>query len=225
MFRYDTIMKTKKMTHNGFTLIELIVTLAILGLILAISVPNYMTVRSKSELRADLVTVGMIEKSEGHYLTMNQRHSFDESAEQSASNFHDSLDNLASLIDPVEFYVLTNVHWAKEDNHWYIAYDMISPRGDENADEDEVLPDHPEWDPNQNHYNGGDRVIYQGRVFEARYWTSSVPGLFDSHWDEITDEWRSFNIYHGGDTVEYNGHTYIAKNDTPGSTVVWAFIE
>ncbi|BES63964.1 hypothetical protein SANA_04030 [Gottschalkiaceae bacterium SANA] len=43
----------KKRNKKGFTLIELIVVLAILGLILAIAVPNYMSVQAKATETAD----------------------------------------------------------------------------------------------------------------------------------------------------------------------------
>jgi len=42
-----------KINKKGFTLIELIVVLAILGLILAIAVPNYMSVQAKATENAD----------------------------------------------------------------------------------------------------------------------------------------------------------------------------
>jgi prepilin-type N-terminal cleavage/methylation domain-containing protein len=42
-----------KINKKGFTLIELIVVLAILGLILAIAVPNYMSVQAKATETAD----------------------------------------------------------------------------------------------------------------------------------------------------------------------------
>ncbi len=44
---------TKKNNRLGFTLIELIIVLAILGFILAIAVPNYMNVQAKATETAD----------------------------------------------------------------------------------------------------------------------------------------------------------------------------
>lgn len=46
-------MENIKINKKGFTLIELIVVLAILGLILAIAVPNYMSVQAKATENAD----------------------------------------------------------------------------------------------------------------------------------------------------------------------------
>lgn len=199
--------------QTGFTLIELIVVLAVLASSLAIAVPNYLGVQSASSLRADLSSVAMLEKAEAHYQILHQSHSFDETIEQTADNFQDSLNNLTDFIDPFEFKVITDVHWAKQDNRWHIVYNTTvqTETAESSDEEDEALPDYPQWDPNQDHYDGGDKVLYHGRVFEARWWTNSEPGILGNPWIEITDEWRNFNQYDQGATVEYNGAQFKAR--------------
>lgn len=81
-------------------------------------------------------------------------------------------------------------------------------------------PGNSTWDSGKA-YLEGDRVEFDGKVFEARYWTKgNQPGLMESPWQEITDEWRDFNIYLEGNIVDYDGKRYQArnwtKNETPG---------
>ncbi len=80
-----------------------------------------------------------------------------------------------------------------------------------------TLPNYPLWSADTA-YSGGTYVIYDGKVFYARFWTKNhTPGLLESPWQEITDEWRFFNAYNEGDTVIYNGKTYKAKWNTQDS--------
>ena len=79
------------------------------------------------------------------------------------------------------------------------------------------------WDPEVVYYIG-DEVIYNGSVFTP-HWNSvkgKVPGLIDSPWQEITDEWRAFNIYPtSGIVVWHNGvkymSVYYSKGLEPGT--------
>lgn len=59
MFRLVSKLKNKK----GFTLIELIVVLAVLGIIMAIAVPRFMGVQDQARIDADKVTAEQIIKS------------------------------------------------------------------------------------------------------------------------------------------------------------------
>lgn len=88
-----------------------------------------------------------------------------------------------------------------------------------------TLPDYPLWSAGSS-YMGGTYVTYDEKVFLARNWTQNEePGLINSPWQEVTDEWRSFNVYNKDDLVIYEGIEYIAKrysqNSPPDSSSAW----
>lgn len=59
MFRLINKLKNRK----GFTLIELIVVLAVLAVIMAIAVPRFLSVQKEAEIDADQATIDMIAKA------------------------------------------------------------------------------------------------------------------------------------------------------------------
>jgi len=67
MFILINNLKNKK----GFTLIELIVVLAVLAIIMAIAVPRFIGVQKDAEAKADLATLEMIEKAAELYFAQN----------------------------------------------------------------------------------------------------------------------------------------------------------
>lgn len=89
--------------------------------------------------------------------------------------------------------------------------------GDNDPDsggDDDGYDDCSQWQAQA--YQGGDCVTYNGRTFVARYYASAnqVPGVLYTPWQEITDEWRNFNVYYAGDVVTYNGSQFEARNWT-----------
>lgn len=68
MFRLINKLKNRK----GFTLIELIVVLAVLAVIMAIAIPRFVGVRDQAERDSDLATINSIKKlAELEYVRIN----------------------------------------------------------------------------------------------------------------------------------------------------------
>jgi prepilin-type N-terminal cleavage/methylation domain-containing protein len=67
--------KIRRMLHSqkGFTLVELMTVLIILGVILAIGVPKYLKIQAKSEWDADVVTIENIAKAAEVYAAQKNK--------------------------------------------------------------------------------------------------------------------------------------------------------
>lgn len=225
-------MKNKR--NRGFTLIELIVVLAVLGIIALIAVPKYMTVKAEAMLKADYLAAKNIRKAEYHYYQVKLEHSFNPAHEQTEEKFMESIEELDEYIHFKGFQVAENPRWEYSEGQWYVVFDYdgasyIAPSesvDEEILEEDEVeeaeeIITAEKWDKKKDHYDKGDRVEYKGGIFEALYWTNKKPGNKNAGWQEITDEWRAFNIYDTGDIVEYKGRQYEAiyysSNKKPGT--------
>ena len=68
MFRIISKLKNKR----GFTLIELIVVLAVLAIIMAIAVPRFLGVQEQAKIDADKSTLGLIAKTAEFYYTQGK---------------------------------------------------------------------------------------------------------------------------------------------------------
>ncbi|KNF09858.1 hypothetical protein CLPU_1c00230 [Gottschalkia purinilytica] len=72
MINYDNNYKKVLKNKRGFTLIEVIVVVAILGILFAIMIPNFMNIMKDSKLKADLITAANIAKITEIYSTINE---------------------------------------------------------------------------------------------------------------------------------------------------------
>jgi prepilin-type N-terminal cleavage/methylation domain-containing protein len=162
-----------KVKRHGFTLIELVVVMALLALVLAIGIPKYAELKQKQSVEADLRSVELLEQAETTYFHLIQQHTFDTDDEQTTETFTASMQELSSLVDFQGFKVLEDPYWDEQDEHWVISYtegdgySFEAEAGDEDDPGDEEEEGYPVWNPDKV-YISGDIVTYEGDTYTAK---------------------------------------------------------
>ena len=91
------------------------------------------------------------------------------------------------------------------------------PHNPEEPEEPEE-PDYTTWQYNV-FYAAGTYVIHNNKIFYAREGNMNLqPGIVGLPWQEVTNEWRSFNVYKKGDRVIHMGREFEAREDTSNET-------
>ncbi len=204
--------------QNGFSLIELLLVLAILSLILGIATPIYANILDEARFTADQFTVAMIQRAEVFYSITNNRHSFDSRMAQNETLFADSIAILEDgYLESVTFQSIQNPRWERTNDGWQIDYDLPPKMQKEK---------NPAAWNKTTFYAKDNCVLYRDAIYQAR--TSNkglIPGLFGSPWQEITSDWRVFNVYQPGDLVRYQDRIYKAilpnEGKSPVETTYW----
>lgn len=188
-------------SQKGFSLIELLLVLAILSIILGIATPIYADILEEARYTTDRYTIAMIQRAETFYSILNNTHSFDTKMAQNDERFFQSIERLENgYIDKVVFQTIENPRWERTKTGWSIAYDLPAKLQEKN---NPAL-----WDPDKA-YRAEDCVLYKDAIYQARETNKGlIPGLFGSPWQEITSEWRAFNVYQAGDLVTYGNYVY-----------------
>lgn len=202
---------------KGFTLIELIIVIAIISIIYFMAAPRFASVIQASRTAEDNYNLRILNDATRTYAVINN------------INRQDIFEGLYSNSGRIEILMAggfigylpepnqenKKYNWIISDQEW-----ILGNEADESHNPSDIInpPNYPLWQSDMV-YHGGDRVLHNGRLFVARYGThNDTPGLIESPWQEITNEWRFFNIYHGGAQVIYNGKVFIARNWTQNHT-------
>ncbi len=207
-----------KNQQNGFSLIELLLVLAILSLILGIATPIYANLLDEARFTADQFTLAMVQRAETFYSITNNRHSFDSRMAQNETLFADSIAILENgYLESVTFQSIQNPKWERTKDGWRISYDLpLKMQEKKNP---------AAWNKNT-FYTEDDCVLYRDAIYQARASNKSlIPGLFGSPWQEITSDWRIFNVYQVDDLVTYQDRIYQAiqlnEGKSPLETTYW----
>ena len=93
-------MMTIKKNQKGFTLIELMIVVAIIGILAAVAIPNFLEYRNKSKIAACVETGGMIRASLAAYAADSQGNGYPREVDMTTyGNMRDIINNNGGSLD------------------------------------------------------------------------------------------------------------------------------
>lgn len=214
----------KKNINRGFTLIEMIIAVAIIAALTAVAVPSYAKVLGKAKQEADNTSVVTLNNATIAYANMN---------EIAADIFTGISNDIARIQHLVEKQYLSGVvetqqkdvsfEWIIDDQAWTISGETGFKEKDKekeketNLEKKEDISKYPAWDSSSIYSKANTYVVYKDKVYFNKWWVngSTLPGT-NQVWQQVSDEWVQLNIYIAGDTTYYKNQQYKAKYWTSG---------
>jgi prepilin-type N-terminal cleavage/methylation domain-containing protein len=219
------------MNKKGFTLIELIIVMAIISILSYIILPSITSSLQIGHNSADESNLQVLNSTTQFLRTTMKGNDPFEDPENSSEDLMNVLINKKLL--PSKLQPLTagkEFAWFREQGKWDYSDATLGDSDEDDDDDGGVIVDPPgdeeppvsgpqPWKSGTG-YKLGDEVIYNGTLYQARKDTTSTPGTINGDWQEITSEYRNFNLYATGDEVVFDGKVFVARgttfNEIPG---------
>lgn len=216
----------KKNINGGFTLIEMIITIAVIAVLSAVAVPSYTKVLGKAKQEADNASIVTLNNVTIAYANMNKI---------AADIFTGISNNTERMQHLVEKQYLSDVvetqqndvsfEWIIDDQAWTVSEETGSEEKEKEEKKEkekkkekkEDVSKYPAWESSSIYSKANTYVVYKDKVYFNKWWVngSTLPGT-NQVWQQVSDEWVKLNIYVAGETTYYNNKQYKAKYWTSG---------
>lgn len=197
---------------KGFTLIELILVISIIIIVAIIAIPRFSNIMDKQKEKSCIANRNNLIHQYNLQSSIDESLTLDNFIENSSSYFGKEVTCPSNgEYSVVDGEIICSVHGSAPIDEDDTQNDEEEQEEDE---EDDETNNYPEWDSSKSHYVQDEIVSYNGGIFKTRNWVSGnvVPGTVGAPWQELTDDWRNFNVYQSGDVVNYSGASFKARD-------------